>query len=758
MTNGYPGNPSLADDVKQRVLTTFSQTLDLYDQGLLDDVVVGCEFVLKMDPQFGPAKQLLRKANDPGAPIDVRELRIQPAGGAMGRASGSGDLAEARAAFAARQFQRAADLASAVLRTDMTNEEAQRIAEEASERIEAEPFIQQFLVKARTAIENGNTAGARTILEKARALDPDHPEIERLGREADQSASAPPPTPSFDPFASFGTDTASTGTPASPAAPEFDFGSFSADHTEKPTGPDLSGFSTSDSFVVDSGQGAPAQGGRSAAPASDFGFTFEEDKDEGPEITIGKTSPGLHGFSGATAQEAAELASGDTFDFAAGSVDLSSEDRSRIDDYLRQGDEAVKRQEYQKAIDLWSRIFLIDVTNDQASERIEKARLRKMEIDAHVDDLSEEATSLLQRGDSAGARKANQKILELDPTNAAAMERLAEIDLMPASGTAAAAAAAPARPAAGGSHPFDEPLFLDEQPGEMSEEVLVPPSPGEARRAAPDDEEDIEDRKKRPVPAASGGRSKMLIFGAIGLVVLLGLGFGAWKLFLSDGGDSAALRDNPVARAQQMVERGQIDQAIATLLAVPLDHPRHDEALAFVADLKARKAAGAGTIAGRPAAEVFQEQIEKGRQAFLANDYATARAAFEQAASIQPLPPDVQSIYQRAIAQAARLEDAVNLFKSGNYTESIAAAEALLAENPDNVNARQLIDRAHFNIGVRALQEERLADAVAAFDRVLATNPDDDLARRARELAIRYETTSKDLLYRIFVKYLQPRQ
>ncbi|HUP65030.1 MAG TPA: tetratricopeptide repeat protein [Thermoanaerobaculia bacterium] len=755
MTNGYPGNSSLADDVKQRVLTTFSQTLDLYDQGLLDDVVVGCEFVLKMDPQFGPAKQLLQKANDPGAPIDVRDLRIQPAGGATGTGSGSGGLGEARAAFAARQFQRAADLASAVLRADMTNEEAQRIAEEASERIEAEPFIQQFLVKARTAIENGNTAGARTILEKARALDPDHPEIERLGREADQSASAPPPSPSFDPFASFGTDNSPAGTPASPAAPEFDFGSFSADHTEKPTGPDPSGFSTSDSFVVDSGQSSPAEGGRSAAPASDFGFTFEEDKDEGPQITIGKTSPGLHGFGGATAQEAAEQASGDTFDFAAGSVDLSSEDRSRIEDYLRQGDEAVKRQEYQKAIDVWSRIFLIDVTNDQASQRIEKARLRKMEIDAHVDDLSEEATLLMQRGDAAGARKANQKILELDPANAAAMERLAEIDLMPAGGIAAAPATAAARPS-GGSHPFDEALFLDEPSGGMSEEVLVPPTPGEARRPPQDDDE--VDSKTRPVAAASGGRSKTLIFGAIGLVVLLGLGLAAWKIFLSDSGDSAALRDDPVARAQQMVERGQIDQAIAMLLAVPLDHPRHDDALAYVADLKSRKAAGAGTIAGRPAAEVFQEQIEKGRQAFLANDYVTARAAFEQAASIQQLPPDVQSVYQRAIAHAARLEDAANLLKSGNYTESIAAAEALLAENPDNVNARQLIDRARFNIGVRALQEERLTDAVAAFDQVLATNPDDALARRARELAIRYETTSKDLLYRIFVKYLQPRQ
>ncbi|HSN69245.1 MAG TPA: tetratricopeptide repeat protein, partial [Thermoanaerobaculia bacterium] len=240
------------------------------------------------------------------------------------------------------------------------------------------------------------------------------------------------------------------------------------------------------------------------------------------------------------------------------------------------------------------------------------------------------------------------------------------------------------------------------------------------------------------------------------LLVLLAGGFAAWK-FLSGGSASDSAGDNTLSRAQALAARGQFDEAIAMLLAIPPDHPNHDEALALVAELKAQRGSTVGMIDGRPATEVFAERLQQGRAAAEASDFAGAKTYFEQAAAIQPLPPDAKLIYDRAVEQVRRLETAENLFKSENFLESITAAESILQETPNNTNARDLITRAQFNLGVQALQEERLQDAAARFDQVLAAQPDDELARRARELAIRYEGTERDLLYRIFVKYLKLR-
>ena len=49
----------------------------------------------------------------------------------------------------------------------------------------------------------------------------------------------------------------------------------------------------------------------------------------------------------------------------------------------------------------------------------------------------------------------------------------------------------------------------------------------------------------------------------------------------------------------------------------------------------------------------------------------------------------------------------------------------------------------------------RMARVGACAAVVLAVRPDDEVAKRARELAVRYEGTDRDLLYRIFVKYLK---
>ena len=60
----YPGNLSLPVEVREKILSTFRHTLDLYRDGKMDDCLIGCDFILKMDPRFAPARKLQEKAKN----------------------------------------------------------------------------------------------------------------------------------------------------------------------------------------------------------------------------------------------------------------------------------------------------------------------------------------------------------------------------------------------------------------------------------------------------------------------------------------------------------------------------------------------------------------------------------------------------------------------------------------------------------------------------------------------------------------------
>src|SRR2546430_9728897 len=210
----YPGNSALSTAVKDRVLSTFQQTVALFKQGRTEEVVQGCGLILRMDPLFDPAKKLMEKARNPSAPINVDSLIA------------ADPIAEARAAMQARNFQKVVDVTTAILTDDLMNEEARLLNEQAREKMEAAPFVDQFVKKAEAAIAKGDAQAARISLEKLKTLDADDTAIARL--ETGISSIKPAPTQG-----------------------------------------------SSSSFIVDTPAAAP---GRNSAQASDFGFTFEEEK------------------------------------------------------------------------------------------------------------------------------------------------------------------------------------------------------------------------------------------------------------------------------------------------------------------------------------------------------------------------------------------------------------------------------------------------------------------------------------------------
>jgi hypothetical protein len=76
----YPGNSTLGKETQQRLLKTFEQTLDLAQRGSAQEALLGCDFILRMDPQFEPARTLLARLNATTGPIDISDLRSSSSG------------------------------------------------------------------------------------------------------------------------------------------------------------------------------------------------------------------------------------------------------------------------------------------------------------------------------------------------------------------------------------------------------------------------------------------------------------------------------------------------------------------------------------------------------------------------------------------------------------------------------------------------------------------------------------------------------
>ncbi len=70
----YVGNASLSEHIQERILTTFQQTLSLAKEGNTQEALLGCDFVLRLDPLFEPARQLQTRLNTDSGPVEVDDL------------------------------------------------------------------------------------------------------------------------------------------------------------------------------------------------------------------------------------------------------------------------------------------------------------------------------------------------------------------------------------------------------------------------------------------------------------------------------------------------------------------------------------------------------------------------------------------------------------------------------------------------------------------------------------------------------------
>src|SRR5947199_4839665 len=175
----YSGNSSLSSDVKQRILSTFDQTLELARDGNRQEALLGCDFVLRMDPQFQPAHRLQDRLRSTTGPVVVDDLAMAdsladpfadldglsldlpdalPDQGGHGGAGGGTLRAQLKSLSEQRRFPELMAAAQRDHAAVMADPELQRLVGGAQEAMEAEPYVLKFLGSARAALQAGDAA------------------------------------------------------------------------------------------------------------------------------------------------------------------------------------------------------------------------------------------------------------------------------------------------------------------------------------------------------------------------------------------------------------------------------------------------------------------------------------------------------------------------------------------------------------------------------------------------------------------------
>lgn len=673
----YPGNPALGSDVQQRIVATFEQTLDLAIAGNRQEALLGCDFVLRMDSHFEPARRLQERINaHPGALSHeaLADLMPKPEGDddlgflpSLDDFGGSGALAgfaaedglrdELEQLFAERRY---ADLVArahqegAALAADP---ELMRLAASAQEKLESAPYVAKFIAAARAALAAGQRAEAQRHLEKARSLDSDHPEIGEIGRSMQ-------------------------GDPATvPRGAELDEASFFT--LEEPAAP----------------AGLPPLG---------------------PAVAAAPPAPAY-----------------------------ASESDRRIAQLLSEGDAAFDRGDPQAAIDSWSRIFLIDIDHDEAARRIERARRLKAESERQVEEIYHDGLSAGEAGDFAGARRAFERVLELQPAHLAAREQLQLLDSgqapTPASRIGEALDPLPAG--------FDGP-----PPADLKEEILVPPEGA----AAQPRRERKEKATPAATPAAAPARAKktfLLVGAAVMILVLAGgwLLFQNWDRWFPNSDSEAPVQSSTadaIARASKDHSEGKTATAISRLMRIPPSDPLYSKARELIKAWEAPTAPAAPTGPSPQQAAIRDQALTEAREAYTSRAYLLAAERFRQGAEIAPLEGTDAELFEDAKRQLEPLSTQLQMFKDHEWELLLKDLWRLRESTPSPDIDRLLID-SYYNLGIRDLQRQNPAKAIENFKEARQLLPGDAEMERHFRFAETYKARELDLLYKIYVKYLR---
>jgi hypothetical protein len=453
-----------------------------------------------------------------------------------------------------------------------------------------------------------------------------------------------------------------------------------------------------------------------------------------------------------------------------------SESDRRIRELLDEGQQAFDGGDPQGAIDAWSRIFLIDIDHQEASRRIESARKLKAEAERQVEEIFHDGVERLEAGDAPAARQAFARVLEIQPGHYAAREYLQQLDAAPPAAPKGARAQTPPPAPAG-------PAAKAAARPDLKEEILVPPEPpGEENATA-------KPARKTAAASRKGNRPRRLFLLVGGAVLLLALA-GVW-LFLKNReslfpnsqeteapapGPSAKKAD-PIGHAQQLHKQGKTQIALSQLKRIPQSDPHYAQAQQLIAEWSSGAAAPAaegttaapGAIAsafangnpGAPAPPASTEAALKrdgllasARQSYAARGYVKALEDLGRANAIAKLDGEDAKLLTEVRAKLEPLSKQLDGFHQHEWEVILPDLWRMHEADPSNHDVTQMIVDSYYDLAVRDLQRADAQKASEKLKEALNLAPNDEALKRHMAFAQTYQERPKDLLYRIYVKYL----
>jgi tetratricopeptide (TPR) repeat protein len=425
---------------------------------------------------------------------------------------------------------------------------------------------------------------------------------------------------------------------------------------------------------------------------------------------------------------------------------------------LKQGDEVRARGDRQQAIEIWSRVFLSDINNEEAAARIEATRQEMGADSQRVASALALGTESFARGDLDSARTQFDSILALDESAPAT-----PLPPAPPATASSAAAAAPLPPHDLSAISASEDVLAEEMdqsgpPGRRSWTAVPRPVAETPTKAAPTDTLET----KRPA-FALGGRLALYA----GALVLL-LAAGAYFLFRgpAETAPAAPAEAGPsLEHATALFREGKTEETAAELRRIPSGHPDYAKAQKLLASLSGPPAVNppAGAAAPPPAAPVAATGVDPAalraaaESALAEKRYIEALKNFNLAAPHFPEDPAFSQQMAAASAKVSELTPAVKLYNDGEFETAIPMLWRIYQAGRDNQDARSYLLRSYFNQGISQLQNGLYEKAQESFGEVLAIDANDEEAARHRRFAERYRSGDLDLLGQIYVRYVSPR-
>jgi tetratricopeptide (TPR) repeat protein len=447
----------------------------------------------------------------------------------------------------------------------------------------------------------------------------------------------------------------------------------------------------------------------------------------------------------------------------------------RITEFLSQGDKAYAQGRVQEAIDTWSRVFLIDLSNDEASQRIDEARVKLEDSARRIDILISEGIQLFDAGDLANARHKFLDVLALSEHDATARNYLNQID-------AALTPKGPTPDSFGASSDFmkselEAPGMPSFAPSDMGRSSRAPapslddagfePSPRDEASMAAQEEELGEHEVPEPAPR---GRFDARILIGVALLFLLLVGGGAYFLFKkpappkTTGGETTAPGgrrpgkaegEDAIARAKVLAAQGNADEALKILATVPDEDPKHDEVVALIDIIKRTPPPTPSGPA--PSAASLDEKRLAGLAALKSSHYIEAVTSLDPVVKAHPDDTEAAQGLSKAREQVAAMGTAVKAYNEQDFESAIRLLWDLRKQDAKNQDVEEYLFKSYFNSSIQDLQAGNFKKASQSLAEATQIRSSDVEAQRHLKFAKKYAGGANDLLSKIYVRHLTPR-